>query len=148
MKGICTLVFFLAAPITVMAQGSACSVETIRDAVQNKMIKYTDDSFFWSGAYDKPMVGKVEREEGRKKAEAEEPRKNEVYAEHPQRVVVSKSGDMAYEYGGGEMSYDEQKTGKHVSFQLGYLRVWNSVGGQCQVAATMVKPIESTIKSN
>jgi hypothetical protein len=147
MKRICALVFFLAAPIAVMAQGSACSEQTIRDAVQNKTIRYTDDNFFWSGGYDKPMIGKAQREEGRKKAEAEEPRKNEVNADHPQRVVVSKSGDMAYEYGSGEMSYDEQKTGKHVSFQIGYLRVWKSVDGQCEVAATMVKPVESTIKS-
>jgi hypothetical protein len=148
MKRICTLIFLLTVPFAVKAQGSACSEQTIRDAVQNKMIKYTDDNFFWSGAYDKPMIGKAEQEEGRKKVEAEEPRKNQVDADRPQRVVVSKSGDMAYEYGGGETNFDEQKTGKHVSFQVGYLRVWKSVDGQCKVAATMVKPIESTIKSN
>ncbi len=142
-------IFFLllAAPIAAFAQGSACSEQAIRDAVQNKTIKYTDDNFFWSGAYDRPMIGQAQQAEGRKKAEAEEPRKNEANADHVQRVVVSKSGDLAYEYGNGEMSYDEQKTGKHVSFQLGYLRVWKSVDGKCKVAATMVKPIESTIKS-
>jgi hypothetical protein len=148
MKRILALIFLLAAPIAVNAQGPPCSEQTIRDAVQNRMIKYTDDNFFWSGAYDKPMIGKAEHDEARKKAEAEEPRNNEVDADHPQRVVVSKSGDMAYEYGGGEVSFDEQKTGKHVSFQVGYLRVWRSVDGQCKVAATMVKPIESSIKSN
>jgi hypothetical protein len=148
MKKICILLLLFAAPIAVTAQGSACSEQTIRNAVQTGMIKYADDNFFWSGAYDKPMIGKADQEEGRKTAEAEEPRNNEVSADHPQRVVVSKSGDMAYEYGGGDMSYIEQKTGKHVTFQVGYLRVWNSVDGQCKVAATMVKPIESTIKSN
>jgi hypothetical protein len=148
MKRICITLLLLAAPVAVGAQGSACSEQTIRDAVQNKMIKYTDDNFFWSGAYDKPMIGKADQEEGRKKVEAAEPRKNEVSADHPQRVVVSTSRDMAYEYGGGEMSFEEQKTGKHVSFQVGYLRVWKSVDGQCKVAATIVKPIESTIKSN
>jgi hypothetical protein len=148
MTRITALLLLLAAPIAVRAQGSACSEQTIRDAVQNRTIKYTDDNFFWSGAYDKPMIGKAEQDAGRKTVEAEEPRNNEVSADHPQRVVVSKSGDMAYEYGGGELSFDEQKTGKHVSFQVGYLRVWKSVNGQCRVAATMVKPIESTIKSN
>jgi len=148
MRRICISLLLLTAPIAVKAQGSSCSEQTIRDAVQNGIFKYTDDNFFWSGAYDKPMIGKVKQEEGRKKVQAEEPRKNEVSADHPHRVVVSKSGDMAYEYGAGEMSFDEQKTGKHVSFQVGYLRVWKSVDGQCKVAATMVKPIESTIKSN
>ena len=148
MKRICALVLLLAAPIAVKAQGSACSEQAIRDAVQNKTIKYTEDNFFWSGAYDKPMIGRAEQEVGRKKAEAEEPRKNQVDADRPQRVVVSKSGDMAYEYGGGETNFEEQKTGKHVSFQVGYLRVWKWVDGQCKVAATMVKPVESTIQSN
>jgi len=148
MKRICALVLLLVAPIALRAQASACSEHAIRDAVQNGMIKYADDNFFWSGAYDKPMIGRAEQEAGRKTAEAEEPRKNEVVADYPQRVVVSKSGDMAYEYGGGEMSYDEQKTGKHVSFQVAYLRVWKTADGQCKVAATVVKPIESTIKSN
>jgi hypothetical protein len=148
MKRIYALVLLLVAPIAVRAQAPACSEHAIREAVQNGMFKYTDDSFFWSGAYDKPMIGKAKQEEGRNTAEAEEPRKNEVAADHPQRVVVSKSADMAYEYGGGEMSYDEQKTGKHVSFQVAYLRVWQSADGQCKVAATIVKPIESTIKSN
>jgi hypothetical protein len=148
MKKILTLVFLLAAPIAVMAQGPACSEKTIRDAVQNRTIKYTDDNFFWSGAFNKPLIGNAEQAQGTKKLDAEEPRKNEVAVERPQRIVVSKSGDMAYEYGGGELSYDEQKTGKHTSFQIGYLRVWKSVDGQCKVAATMVKPVESTIKSN
>jgi|SRR5579863_7206087 len=148
MKTVCILVVLLAAPIAGSAQEPSCSEKTIRDAVQNRTIKYTDDNFFWSGAFDKPLIGSAQREESGKKLEAEEPRKNEVSAEHPQRIVVSKSGDMAYEYGTGELSYDEQKTGKHTSFQTGYLRVWKLVDGHCRVAATMIKPIESTIKSN
>jgi hypothetical protein len=148
MKRVCALVFLLAAPVAVVAQGSACSEQTIRDAVRNRTITYTDDDFFWTGAFDKPLIGKAEHAESTRRLEAEEPRKNEVDADRPQRIVVSKSGDMAYEYGGGELSYDEQKTGKHTSFQIGYLRVWESVDGRCKVAATMVRPIESSIKSN
>lgn len=94
-----------------------CSEQTIRDAVQNHNIKVADDSFFWSGAFDKPLIGKAEREEGAKKLEVEAPRKNQVSAQHPQRIDVSKSGDMAYEYGTGELSFDDQKTGKHVAFR-------------------------------
>jgi hypothetical protein len=76
MKKILTLVFLLAAPIAVMAQGPACSEKTIRDAVQNRTIKYTDDNFFWSGAFDKPLIGNAEHAQGTKKLDAEEPRKN------------------------------------------------------------------------
>jgi hypothetical protein len=74
--------------------------------------------------------------------------KNRVFADHPQQIVVSQSGDMAYEYGTGEVGFDDRKTGKHIAFQTGYLRVWKSVDGQCKVAAFMIRPIESTWKSN
>lgn len=42
-----------------------------------------------------------------------------------------------YEYGAGELSFDDQKTGKHVAIQTASLRVWKSVDGQCKVAATI-----------
>ena len=148
MTRVFTLLFVFVTPVAAIAQGSVCYEQTIRDAVQNHTMKSADDSFFWSGAFDKPLIGKAEHEEAAKKAEVDEPRKNQVGAQHPQRIVVSKSGEMAYEYGTGELSFDDQKTGKHVAFQTGYLRVWKSVDGQCKVAATMMRPIESTMKSN
>ena len=52
---------------------------------------------------------------------------------------------MAYEYGSGEMSFDEQKTGKHVSFQVGYPCLEVCEDGQCKVAATMVKPVKALL---
>lgn len=140
------LVIFLLAPIATMAQSTVCSEQKIRDAAAKQTAKYSDDSFFWSGAFDKPLIGKAAQDAGRKTAETEEPRKNESTADRPGRVVVAKSGDMAYEYGTGDLSYDDQKTGKHVTFQTAYLRVWKSADGDCKVAAFMIKPIESTIK--
>jgi len=53
---------------------------------------------------------------------------------------------MAYGYGNGALSFDAVKEKKHVSFQIAYLRVSKAVGGECRVAATMIRPIESTIK--
>ena len=129
-----------------MAQAPVCSEQKIRDAAQKPSAKYSDDSFFWSGAFDKPLIGKAEHESEVTKAETTEPRKNETSADHPQRIVVANSGDMAYEYGSGNMSYEDQKTAKHVTFQTAYLRVWKSVDGECRVAAFMIRPIESSIK--
>jgi hypothetical protein len=148
MTRVFTLLFVFVTPVAAMAQSSVCSEQTIRDAVQNKTMKAADDEFFWSGRYDKPLIGKAEHEEAAKKAEVDNPRKNQVSAQHPQRIVVSKSGDMAYEYGTGDLSFDDQKTGKHVAGQTGYLRVWKSVDGQCRVTATMMRPIETPMKSN
>jgi hypothetical protein len=128
-------------------QGSACAEQTVRDAIQNHTFKYADDTFFWSGALDKPLIGKAAGEDASKKMGTEGPMRNTVAAEHPQRIVVSNSGDMAYEYGTGEVSFDDRKTGKHTAFQTGYLRVWKSVDGQCEAAASMIRPIEGSLKS-
>lgn len=140
------LFVLLLAPIAATAQSPVCSEQKIRDAVLNHTAKSSEDSFFWSGAFDKPMIGKSQQDAGRKTAETDEPRKNSASSDHPQRIVVAKSADMAYEYGTGDMSYDDLKTGKHVTFQTAYLRVWKSVGSDCEVAAFMIKPVESTIK--
>jgi hypothetical protein len=148
MTRVFTLLFALVTPVTAMAQGAVCSEQTIRDAVQNETMKAADDEYFWSGAYDKPLLGKAEHEEARRKKEVEATRKNQVTSPHPQHIDVSKSGDMAYEYGTSELSFDDQKTGKHVASQVGYLRVWKVAAGECKVAATMMRPIESTRKSN
>jgi len=64
----------------------------------------------------------------------------------PQKIDVSKSGDMAYEYGTGSLSFDSVKEKKHFAFELAYLRLWKAVDGECRAAATMTHPIESTIK--
>jgi len=131
-----------------MAQGPVCSERKIRESVKKGTYFGTADAFFWSGAYDKPLIGRAESEEAYRKLETEAPRKNQVTVEHPQHIVVSKSGDLAYEYGNGELSFDDQKTGKHVTLQNAYLRVWRSVDRDCRVVATVVRPIESTIKES
>lgn len=142
------LFFIFATSAAAIAQGSVCSEQTIRDAVQNQTMKTADDEYFWSGRFEKPLIGKAQHEEAAKKRDGENPRKNQVIVQHPQRIDVSKSGDMAYEYGTGDLSYDDQKTGTHVAGPTGYLRVWKSVDGQCKVVATMMRPIQTAPKTN
>jgi ketosteroid isomerase-like protein len=141
---LCSTVFF-ACCSTAIAQAAGCTELSIRDAVQKSTIQYTDDTFFWSGAFDKPLIGKAAGEEAFKSVAAT--RKHEMSAEKPDRIVVSGAGDMAYEYGTGALSFTDRKTGKRTSFQIGYLRVWRSVDGRCEVAASLFKPIESTIQT-
>lgn len=127
-----------------MAQSSKCTEPSIREAVQKVAFDYTDDSFFWSGAFDRPLIGKAVEDASEKVAAS---RKDEVSTEKPDRVVVSSGGDMAYEYGTGSLSFVERDSGKRISFQVGYLRVWRVANGRCKVAATLYKPIESTIQT-
>jgi ketosteroid isomerase-like protein len=132
-------------PVTAQTAPIPCTEKDIRSAIQNHTIKYTDDTFFWSGAFDKPLIGTAATKEASKEVSAE--RKHEVPVEQPQRIEVSSAGDMAYEYGTGSVSFEEVKTGKHVSFQIAYVRVWKSADGECKAAASMFKPIESTIQT-
>ncbi|MCI0389972.1 MAG: nuclear transport factor 2 family protein [Acidobacteria bacterium] len=104
-----------------------------------QVIKFTDQSISVSGAYPGPVIGP----EARKKANEEvnrnrlnQTRKNEIV-----RLVVSKSGDMAYEYGNFTMSFDTPEK-KHVSFSGAYLRVWRKVGGEWMVEVLLARPTE------
>lgn len=131
----CVLLCLLAAP----AVSQDCSESAIRASVENRTDKGTDDEFFWSGAFDKPLVGKAALEQAMPAVSAK--RKNWSQTSNPERVVVSKSGDMAYEYGTSSVSFDDPD-GKHVAFKAGYLRVWKSVEGQCRVGALMARPYD------
>jgi hypothetical protein len=94
----------LVTSVAAMAQAAVCSKQTIRDAMQNHTFQYAGDSIFWSGMFDKPIIGKAAGEEASKKMEAEGPMKNPVFANHPQQMVVSESGDMTYGIGYGSPS--------------------------------------------
>lgn len=126
---------------------ASCSDQAIRDAVRDHTYTCADDCFFWSGAFDRPRIGKASGEQASTKMKAEGPMKNSVVADQPQRVVVSQSGDMAYEYGTGNVAFDDRKSGQHTTFQTGYLRVWKVVDGRCEVEASMIRPFEDTWKT-
>lgn len=58
-------------------------------------------------------------------------------ARKPDRIVAAGSGEMAYEYGTRNLSFDEVGSGKHVVFTAAYLRVWRTIDGSCKQAALM-----------
>jgi hypothetical protein len=53
-----------------------------------------------------------------------------------QQLVVSADASMAYDDGSVRVEYDEADTGKHVIYDVSYLRVWKVVAGKCRMAAT------------
>ena len=144
MKSAIALLLFAFSIGVAFAQNQTCSEETIRASIaqsksDGKRPPMTDDVFFYSGALDKPIIGKVDLDKTRDLPVAKE-RKNQKSQSEPQHIVVSATGDMAYEYGNGSMAYDEVKTGKHISFEFAYLSVWRVTDGQCKVAAVMFQP--------
>lgn len=51
------------------------------------------------------------------------------------KVEATKDGSMAYDDGSVHVEFDDAATGKHVKYDLTYLRVWKVVAGKCVTAA-------------
>jgi ketosteroid isomerase-like protein len=98
------------------------------------------DSVFWSGAYKRPTVGKETPEEvsGANAVSSRVPGSVKTTSE-PIRIVVAESRDLAYEYGKYNLQFD-LKSGEHVGFDGGVLRVWQKQNGEWKMAATFVRP--------
>jgi hypothetical protein len=65
---------------------------------------------------------------------------NERKNEQPHRFTIykvesSKDGSMAWDDGSVHVEFDDAATGKHVAYDLTYLRVWRVVAGRCVTAA-------------
>ena len=107
----------------------------------------TDDFIFVSGAYPRPIIGRQKfapNDTGMANAEAEmRKRSGEVVKTHPQKVVVSKAGDMAYGFASFNMEFDRpDSAGKseHVKFEGSQLTVWRKIGGEWRLAASFNRP--------
>ena len=61
------------------------------------------------------------------------------------RLAVSRSGDMAYEFGNFTMSFETPEK-KHVNFSGSYLRVWRKVGGEWMVDVLSARPHEPVVE--
>lgn len=103
------------------------------------------DQVFWSGAYKRPAI----------RPEKPEPRtggknnlENRVAESHksrtePVRIVISESGDLAYEYSKVTLEFD-LKSGEHTVLHSGLLRVWQKRDGQWKSAAHFSFPYDQS----
>jgi ketosteroid isomerase-like protein len=128
----------LLCPFSVSAQ--KCSEGFIQSNINNEDWKLlTKDTYFFSGALEKPIVGIQESKKTEEKGSPE--RKNEKWDPNKlDRVVVSPSGDMAYAYGTQHARWDDASNGKHLDFTAAFLMVWRVADGSCKVAAAIYEP--------
>jgi hypothetical protein len=122
------------------AQSGPCTEQFVKDRVSaNQRGGRADDAYFFSGALEKPVVGRAAAEQVFKPVAAQR-RNMKSEPLKPDRIVAAPSGEMAYEYGTGNVSFDEVSSGKHIAFTAAYLRVWRSIDGSCKEAAFMAEP--------
>jgi ketosteroid isomerase-like protein len=133
-----TLVLTSVLAVSALAQSGPCTEHAVRTAASADMAPTTDDIYFFSGALEKPVIGKAEVDKAFSARDAE--RKNGKYTTTPDRIVIARSGDMAYEYGTSRIIFDEVKSGQHQDFTAAYLRVWKAADGSCKIAAAMFQP--------
>ena len=95
----------------------------------------TDDVFFFTGAYDRPMIGKQPAPPPRGG-----PRKNFKMEDKFEKLFISKSGDLAYAHGTSTISWDGQEP-----FEAAFLRVYRKEGGKWKTAAVFQRPVGAPV---
>ena len=95
----------------------------------------TPDRVLWMASFQKPIVGNETptlrtHERG---IENRVPNSEKAHTD-VQRIVVSQSGDLAYEYSNGTIAFD-LLDGRHISSPNSTLRVWQKQDGQWKQAA-------------
>jgi len=81
-----------------------------------------------------PVVGLAQLEALRVK-HANERKNEQPHVFKILQVDAAKDGSMAYDDGSVHVEFDDAETGRHVAYDLSYLRVWKVVGGKCVTAA-------------
>ncbi len=119
-----------------------CDVPTIRLLSGTSVAQIaSDDIYFNSSPTNPPAIGRPSIDKLR---EAHLTERTNIHPTrfYPDRIVPSDSADMAYDYGHAHLEFDETRSGKHISYDLAYLRVWKLVDGQCRLAASFSRPID------
>lgn len=131
----------MALAVLTAAQAGPCT----EDAIKQNKITVADDVFMYMTPFGKPVIGKSAAKDtsGKKFADHTNVKRSWV-GEH--RIVSTASGDMAYEAGTLEMSYDTKDDGQHHKFQAVMLEVYKAKDGACQLVAETMEPLPDESK--
>ena len=142
--------FFSSAFILLCTWAAAQSNSTSADeqAIRNlvaqanegkNVVQSTDDVIFVSGPYPRPFIGKTNEERQRIADSLSKVRSNFSYKREIVRLVVAKSGDIAYEFGNGVINFDNANK-EHQTVNNSYVRTWRKVNGQWMVDIVFHRP--------
>ena len=135
MRYITILMFMLASTIVVSAQGPCTEA-----AVKEGKLQMADDAFSYMPPFGKPVSGKTAiQDTAEKKFAGRTNIKHSWESDH--RIVASASGDMAYEHGTMDMSYDEE--GKPHAFKAVMLNVYKAKSDVCERVAGTMQPLDA-----
>src|SRR4051812_17508148 len=151
----CIILVFIHSYRTLAQSPARTNASTEEQAIRNlvaqenqgkHVIKFTDDRIFVSGAYPKPIIGKemvTENQQADNRIKTE--RQNMSSKSRIERLTVAQAGDMAYEFGYADLSWDTPDK-KHVSFEASYLRVWRKFQGEWKVDVFFARPNQPVVR--
>jgi hypothetical protein len=124
----------------VLAQ-EKCDEATVRRLSAQPVGLIAASDIYFNTRPGEPAVVGSQGMEALRLAHSSERRNQRPYLFTPLQVVATSDGSMAYDDGTARVEYDEATSGKHVSFDVTYLRVWKVVDGKCQIAASYSRPV-------
>jgi hypothetical protein len=134
MRYVAISMFMLASSVFACAQGPCTEA-----ALKEGKVQLADDAFLYMPPFGKPTTGKSAIQgTAEKKFAGRTIIKHSWESDH--RIVASTTGDMAYEHGTMDMSYDED--GKPHTFKAVMLNVYKAKGGVCESVAGTMQPLE------
>jgi hypothetical protein len=133
MRHVLVLLFILASAGVVCAQGPCTEA-----AVKGGKLPLAEDAFSYMPPFGKPVTGKAGIDTAEKKFAGRTNIKHSWESDH--KIVASASGDMAYEHGTMDVSYDEE--GKPHQFKAVILNVYKAKDAVCERVAGTMQPLE------
>jgi ketosteroid isomerase-like protein len=103
----------------------------------------TSDTVFWSGALVKPTVGLAAPQVRPGSSDPNE-RINSTTVGKLVQLVVSSSGDLAYEYSTFKSSWVRGDNNQKVELEGAVLRTWRKIDGQWTIGAEFRRPYDNS----
>jgi hypothetical protein len=136
MRVLASLAVLAAAFIASAAEAQArCDEATVRRLAAVSVTELASPDLYFNVQTGLPPVVGLAQLEALRVKHANERKNERPHVFTILQVDVSKDGSMAYDDGSVHVEFDDAETGKHVAYDLSYLRVWKVVEGKCVTAA-------------
>jgi ketosteroid isomerase-like protein len=133
-----SLVLTLLAAICVAAPAAAqarCDEATVRRLAAVSVTELASPDLYFNVQTGLPPVIGLAQLEALRVKHANERKNERPHVFTILQVVASNDASMAYDDGSVHVEFDDAKSGKHVAYDLSYLRAWRVEGGKCVTAA-------------
>jgi hypothetical protein len=112
-----------------------CDEATVRRLAAVSVTELASPNLYFNVQTGVPPVVGLDQLERLRVQHANERKNEQPHVFTILQVDATKDGSMAYDDGSVHVEFDDAKTGRHVAYDLSYLRVWKVVGGKCVTVA-------------